>query len=189
MCIRDRVTLYASSLGKGKTVSAPTENYTGLLENAGKTRNWDRWPPRTALARASILKAVSGAALSPSLGRSDLGTTNALLAAFNVRLGAWVPNPRYAVNPSGSGFKRLRVSYVFRELFGLYDTRDPYLYVTDGGHWENLGLVELLRRECETIICVDASGDSPGDYKTLREALDLAGLELGDGTSYPRIDI
>ena len=48
--------------------------------------------------------ALSGAAVTSTMGRKSLGTTNALLAALNVRLGAWVPNPRYvnlAENPDG----------------------------------------------------------------------------------------
>ena len=58
--------------------------------------------------------------------------------------------------------------------------RDRYVFVADGGHWENLGLVELLRRRC---------GDDPvhrrqrrhvGAFTTLRQAVELAGLELPD---------
>jgi hypothetical protein len=53
------------------------------------------------------------------------------------------------------------------------------LRVTDGGHWENLGLVELVRRRCETIVCIDASGDKPGAFGTLQEAITLARIEAG----------
>ena len=48
----------------------------------------------------------------------------------------------------------------------------------DGGQWENLGLVELLRRHCNPIICIDASGDTPDTFATLRQAIDLATTEL-----------
>jgi len=54
------------------------------------------------------------------------------------------------------------------------------VFVADGGHWENLGLVELLRRRCTTILCIDASGDQVGAFTTLRQAVELAGLELPD---------
>jgi hypothetical protein len=53
------------------------------------------------------------------------------------------------------------------------------LLCTDGGHWENLGLVELLRHRCRTIYCIDASGDSPPFATTLAEAITLAYEELG----------
>ena len=61
----------------------------------------------------------------------------------------------------------------------MYDKLgDEYVFVADGGQWENLGLVELLRRRCRTIVCVDASGDTPGTFRTLLQAIDLAGTEL-----------
>jgi hypothetical protein len=76
-------------------------------------------------------------------------------------------------------FGRPRLNYLPKEVLGLYDLREPYVYVTDGGHWENLGLVELLRRGCERIFCIDASGDAPGSAAALREALVLAEVECG----------
>lgn len=54
---------------------------------------------------------------------------------------------------------------------------DRYLYVTDGGHYENLGLVELLRRGCRNIYCFDASGGE--DFGSLGDAIALARSELG----------
>jgi hypothetical protein len=53
------------------------------------------------------------------------------------------------------------------------------LYVTDGGHYENLGLVELLRRKCRYIWCVDASGESQDGFSTIAGAVALAYNELG----------
>jgi hypothetical protein len=124
---------------------------------------------------------VSGAAIAPAMGRMDKGTTMALLAALNLRLGTWYPNPRYLSTSESEPVRYpwVRLSYMLKELLGMYDLQDHHLYVTDGGHRENLGLVELLRRRCSTIICVDSSGDSPGSYATLRQAADLARVEVG----------
>ncbi|HEV2754231.1 MAG TPA: hypothetical protein VG318_00440 [Actinomycetota bacterium] len=132
------------------------------------------WAPRLGTVSAAV--AMSGAAFTSAMGRASLGTTNALLAALNVRLGVWMPNPRY---PGASRSKRPGMSYLLKELFGVYDLDDPYVYVTDGGHWENLGLVELVRRRCKWIYCVDASGDRPGSFQTLEEARVLARIECG----------
>jgi hypothetical protein len=57
------------------------------------------------------------------------------------------------------------------------------LQVTDGGFYDNLGLVELFRRGCTRIYCVDASGDSPPAATTLAQALTLAHEELGVETA------
>jgi hypothetical protein len=123
--------------------------------------------------------ATSGAALASAMGRMSKGSTNALMAATNIDLGIWLPNPRVVGDP-GTRFPRVRLGYLLKEILGWYDPADRYVFVADGGHWENLGLVELLRRRCRTILCLDASGDSIGAFTTLRQAVELAGLELPD---------
>lgn len=126
----------------------------------------------------SSWQATTGAAVSSAMGRMGLGTTNALLAALNLDLGGWLPNPKL-VAEGGRNFRRVRLGYLVKELLGIYDENDEYVFVSDGGHWENLGLVELLRRRCSPIICIDASGDRAGSFSALRHAVDLAGVELG----------
>jgi hypothetical protein len=155
---------------KVTTYSTPTKRW---IEALGSDR------ARQAEGTVSAAISVSGAAFSPAMGRFNLGTTNALLAALNMRLGSWLPNPRYIPVAGDVRFPWVRLSYLAKELVGRYDLSDHHLYVTDGGHRENLGLVELLRRRCRTIICVDASGDTPGTYTTLRQAADLARIEVG----------
>ena len=134
-----------------------------------------RWGPRLGSVSAAV--AMSGAAFTSAMGRHSLGTTNALLATLNVRLGAWMPNPAYPA--PGRPLKKPRLGYLLKEVFGVYDRDDPYVYVTDGGHWENLGLVELLRRRAKWIFCVDASGDRADTFKTLEEAAAMARVECG----------
>lgn len=128
------------------------------------------------LGTVSAATAMSGAAFTSAMGRHSLGTTNALLAATNLRLGVWMPNPRYAgTRPP----KRIRLGYLLKEVFGVYDPDDPFVYVTDGGHWENLGLVELIRRRTKYVFCVDASGDAPDSFATVMEAVVMARAECG----------
>ncbi len=117
--------------------------------------------------------ALSAAAVAPSLGRMHLGSTNALIAALNLRLGVWMPNPMFqrGRRPGPDLFN------MFRELGGSFDLDDPNVYVTDGGHWENLALVELVRRRTQRIISVDASGDKDFSFSALLEAIELAELE------------
>lgn len=57
--------------------------------------------------------------------------------------------------------------------------RDRFVYVTDGGHFENLGLVELLRRGCTDIFCFDASGGDVDSVATQGEAIAIARSDLG----------
>ncbi len=146
----------------------PTDRYLAVL------------PGDLAVERCvSSWIATSGAAFASAMGRLSKGSTNALMAATNIDLGIWLPNPRVVTDPN-TRFPRVRLGYLLKEILGWYDPADRYVFVADGGHWENLGLVELLRRRCRTILCLDASGDSVGAFTTLRQAVELAGLELPD---------
>lgn len=131
---------------------------------------------RTENAVASWM-ATSGAAFASAMGRLSKGSTNALMAALNIDLGIWLPNPRLT-SKRDVGFSTVRFDYLFKEILGWYDQDDRFVFVADGGHWDNLGLVELLRRRCDTIVCLDASGDAVGRFTTLRQSVELASLEL-----------
>lgn len=137
--------------------------------------------------------AMSGAALSPSMGKQTRWPLRFIMALANVRLGVWIPNPRhvaardmeahresYLPRSTKTVARRFyplpRATYLARELFGLNHVRQRYLYVTDGGHYENLGLVELLRRGCTHIFCFDASGGE--SFSSLGDAVALARSEL-----------
>ncbi|HWC11173.1 MAG TPA: hypothetical protein VG455_08120, partial [Acidimicrobiales bacterium] len=128
--------------------------------------------------------AVSGAAVASAMGRHSKGALNSVLAAANVRLGVWLPSPDHVAAVTQRTAWRLRtrsLAYLLWEVLGRYDPAAPLLYLTDGGHYENLGLVELLRRHCRVVACFDASG-GPG---TLIEAMRLAYEELGVTITFP----
>jgi hypothetical protein len=135
-------------------------------------------------ATVSTAVAVSGAAFSPAMGKFGTDRPLALLALVNARLGVWYPNPRWvsalkAGVPGVPWFVRARFDHLFRELFGRYEQSGRLVYVTDGGHVENLGLVELLRRGCTAVWCFDAAGDHIDTFRTIGEAIALARAELG----------
>jgi Patatin-like phospholipase len=140
--------------------------------------------PRRRVSDFSLPAAVamSGAAISPSMGKLTRRPYTFLLALANVRLGVWVPNPRWVADTRADGKSirfcgRPRPAYLFREMLGRNWIGARYLYVTDGGHYENLGLVELLRRGCREIYCFDASGGE--GCEALGDAIALARSELG----------
>jgi hypothetical protein len=140
------------------------------------------------LASAWTAVAVSGAAFSPAMGKMSR-PERFLMALGNLRLGVWYPNPRYNTSPGAvakaGDFDRdwyalhhPRPWYLVKEALGLHRLRDPWVYVTDGGHYENLGLVELLRRRCTEIYCFDAAGDATNTFGTLADAMRLAREEM-----------
>lgn len=130
--------------------------------------------------------AVSGAAFSSAMG-AQARAFQTLFALSNARLGTWLPNPGALAElwKDGSRWELpqqpmlRRLPYLLREVFGRYPMDDRLLLVTDGGHYENLGLVELLRQGVRTAVCIDASGDVPPFATTLAQAIALAREELG----------
>ncbi|MFI2206560.1 hypothetical protein ACH47Z_38615 [Streptomyces sp. NPDC020192] len=162
-------------------VGGPDVGYarTGVL--------WNRTRPviRKDLTVESAV-AVSGAAFASAMGR-QARAFQTLFALSNARLGTWLPNPGVLGAlwderadwglPPMPGIRRL--PYLLRELSGRYPMDDRMLLVTDGGHYENLGLVELLRHGVTTAVCVDASGGSGAFAPALGEAIALAQEELG----------
>lgn len=148
------------------------------------------------------MMAISGAAVAPSMGKMTRPAIRFLMALFNLRLGVWLPNPAMlspldaeAVRETHAGRSAPQAAvsvprtyparnrpgalYVLREALGMNDLRRNFVYVSDGGHFENLGLVELLRRGCGLIVCFDAAGDDLQHFNTLSEAIALARADLG----------
>ncbi|MGZ4604953.1 MAG: hypothetical protein ACXVXV_02330 [Blastococcus sp.] len=131
--------------------------------------------------------AISGAAIAASIGGERTAWYETLFVVTGVRLGAWMPNPAYLIDTytrprpwhePGLPHAR-RLSYLIRQLFGAHSATAPLVQVSDGGFYDNLGLVELFRRGVTRIYCIDASGDTPPAATTLAQALTLAQQELG----------
>lgn len=154
----------------------------GPVTGAERTRFYEKL--RHNRARDVTLPAavaMSGAALSPSMGKMTYRPLTFLLGLANIRLGVWVPNPLHITPPTGKSdqvkFPRLpRPHYLLKEMLGRNRLEDKFLYVTDGGHYENLGLVELVRRGCRTIYCFDAGGG--WSAQALVDAIALCRTEL-----------
>jgi hypothetical protein len=151
----------------------------GPLVGAVKTIDLERGCDRRRRSYFTLpaTVAMSGAAISPSMGKLTRRPLRLLMGLANVRLGVWVPNPRRLATFSHRNrvFPRARPSYLLREPLGMNPVNAPFLHVTDGGHYENLGLVELLRRGCTEVYCFDASND---DFDALGDAVSLARSEL-----------
>jgi hypothetical protein len=118
--------------------------------------------------------AISGAAVNPEMGIK----TNKVLAFFmtllNLRLGYWAYNPK-------SKFRTLTwwPYYHVMELLSTTDTKKGRVNISDGGHIENLGIYELLRRRCKLIIAIDATADAGYGFSDLSNLVIRARNELG----------
>jgi hypothetical protein len=65
------------------------------------------------------------------------------------------------------------------EAFGMTTDHDRWVYLSDGGHFENLGLYEMVLRRCHFILAVDASADPKYQYEDLANAIRKIRVDLG----------
>jgi hypothetical protein len=101
--------------------------------------------------------AISGAAASPNMGYHTSAPVAFLMTLFNARLGAWFPNPSLSDCQKPSPPNSLK--YLLYELFGIANEKSEFSAISDGGHFENLAAIELVKRKCKIIIISDGECD------------------------------
>jgi hypothetical protein len=145
--------------------------------------------------------AISGAAFNPNMGYHSSPLVTLLMTLFNVRLGWWLPNPKYKRGPITAKVcrwfgldmrqfmqkkaPRLALRPLLQEALGDTDDRSAYIELTDGGHFENLGLYEMVLRRCQYIIVVDAGADPKCQFEDLGNALRKIEIDLGIPITFP----
>lgn len=138
------------------------------------------WPTKEWEARDKHLDlgtamAISGAAAAPRMGTRTSTRYTTLLAMLNVRLGYWIRKPsKSRVWDSVPG-----CIYFTREITGQMHERLPFINVSDGGHIENMGLYELLRRRCRYIVLIDGEADPQHSFGGLLNSIRMAKIDLG----------
>jgi hypothetical protein len=135
--------------------------------------------------------AASGAAANANAGYIGAGMTrdrfvSAVMSLLNIRLGLWVGNPGVR------GRAKARVATFFRPVltsgvFGYGNDREAkFLELSDGGHFENLGLYELVRRELDLILVVDAEQDSTIRLSALVSSINRVKEDFGASIEFDR---
>jgi hypothetical protein len=128
--------------------------------------------------RLGAALSISGAAASPNSGYHTSQAVAALLTVFNVRLGWWLQNPARPDKWGKLGPKFAGVLLI-KELLAFTDERSSYVYLSDGGHFDNLGLYELVRRGCRYIVVSDAGMDPDFAFEDLGNAIRKCQIDLG----------
>jgi hypothetical protein len=133
--------------------------------------------------------AISGAAASPNMGYMMTSPViRFIMTLFNVRLGFWLGNPGVAGSGNSTTFNRptfdrdsptQSVRPIVAEALGMTDARSPYVYLSDGGHFENFGLYEMVLRRCRFIVVSDASTDADYAYDSLAMAIRQIRVDFG----------
>jgi hypothetical protein len=123
---------------------------------------------------------ISGAAASPNMGYHSSPLLTIIMTLFNARLGAWLGNP--GKGGHGTWYKNgptFGLRCYIDELFGLTDESNKWVYLSDGGHFENLGIYEMVLRRCRTILAIDASCDKDFVFQDLANAVRKIRIDLG----------
>ncbi|MFA5192154.1 MAG: patatin-like phospholipase family protein [Verrucomicrobiia bacterium] len=121
---------------------------------------------------------ASAAAFNSLMGERNMELGRAVafvMTALNLRLGLWVKNPAHWICHDSKGCKvhDLQKNFpgllFFKEMFGIAQCRTDgraaaYMHLSDGGHFENLALYELIRRHCRYVIVSDAGQDPEFDF-------------------------
>ena len=127
--------------GRFAKIECPTEDLEACYGGAGFL-NSSRITTMFAVA-------LAGAAVAPAMGRFQIGPTSALITFGNVRLGTWLPNPRY-VNP-GTALRatgrRQRGATTFRSR--------------DSATWPRSSWASTTRRTCLSTSATAATGRTP----------------------------
>ena len=123
---------------------------------------------------------ISGAAASPNAGSHSSPAITFLMTFFNARLGAWLGNPgRAGATTFDRGAPLQNIKPILDEMFGLTTDISPYVYLSDGGHFENLGLYEMVLRRCRFIVVSDAGCDPTATFDDLGNAVRKIRVDLG----------
>ncbi len=177
---------YANSRGRDADVFTFSQLHTG--SEATKYASTSAAPNDLDLSTAM---ATSAAAASTAMGSNQIGLLGFTLAFLNIRLGYWLANPKYWYDKKKKpGEDRLAFIsqspyvYLTHEIFGQLNETQPSVYLTDGGHIENLGLYSLLKRRCKLIVILDAEADPEMRFPSFAIAQRYARIDLG-----VRIDI
>ena len=153
-----------------------SKRYIGSLSTGYcKTSDMEAHTPELNLATAM---AISAAAAAPNLGKSTIKPLVFILGMLNIRYDYWLQNPGWIKQGKASS-DRPNPSYFLRELASNLSADTAYVNLSDGGHIENLGIYELIRRECRLIIAGDSEEDQTLTFSGLADLIRLVQIDFG----------
>ena len=151
------------------------------------------YPPRSPAEPVAILRrkdaedlplsswmAISGAAFTTGAGHHTSLGTSMLATLANMRLGYWWMRGQEASSWPLRGPRRLVQAYLLRELRASYEgTGGRRWYLSDGGHYENTGAYELIRRRIPFIIASDNGADPFYEFGDLVNLMRKVRIDFG----------
>jgi hypothetical protein len=136
---------------------------SAVLSPAGFSvaHEWRAWTTGDQVPTLGAAMTASGAAFNTLMGERSKQygpAVSFLMATLNLRLGLWLRHPTYPEAKRGI-LGNMRGLPFYKELFGIAGSNDALVHLSDGGHFENMGVYELIRRHCRVIVCADCGMD------------------------------
>lgn len=141
--------------------------------------------------------AISGAFVSPNMGYMQTSPViRFLMTLFNVRFGWWLGNPGRAGDGANDLIRtydlnspRLSVKPIVKEALGMTNDKSDYIYLSDGGHFENFGFYEMVLRRCRLIVIGDATSDAEYAFESLGQSLRKIRIDFGIPVEFKKFSI
>jgi hypothetical protein len=162
--------MYCGSSNMGKSGNyRPTNKYGG-----SKSLNKKPITLGTAVA-------ISGAAANPNMGYYTFSSSVIfLMVLFNIRLGWWLGNTGLRGNRTWQYPTPFWSPMVFiSEALGRTTDENAYINLSDGGHFDNLGLYEMVLRRCNLVVVCDAGADGEFSFSDLAQAIHKIRVDFG----------
>jgi hypothetical protein len=151
---------------------------------------------RVGYVPANIYGGSRGVSLATAMSISGAALLALLMTFFTLRLGFWLPNPSRPHSSLGrlaaqgaTFFSKPGPSFALQpmieEALGLTNDTFRWVELTDGGHFENLGLYEMVMRRCKRIIVIDAGADPKCQFEDLGNALRKIYIDFGVPIEFP----
>jgi hypothetical protein len=175
---------------------APTDRYArkrpavDVRDQTARHAGTEDADPRAGSLSVGRAMAISGAAASPNMGYHSSVVVAFVMSFFNVRLGWWLPNTRVPpgkdATESWARDEPPAAKTLLAETLARTTEDSEFVYLSDGGHFENLGLYEMVRRRCRRIVVVDATRDAEFNHEDLLSSLRKIRIDFGISIDFPR---
>ena len=173
---RKAETFTISPLHSGSACGRVFRGADGVWRGRGAYRSSETYGDPRGISLGTALT-ISGAAASPNMGYHSSPALSFLMTMFNVRLGWWLGNPAGPYSPSEG--PNLAILPLLNEMIGNTTDESNFVNLSDGGHFENLGLFEMVRRRCRLIVVSDGGCDPDFAFEDLGNAVRKIAIDLG----------
>jgi len=128
--------------------------------------SWRPWSASSIVPSLGSAMTASAAAFNTQMGSLSVrlgAAATFLLGALDLRLGLWLQNPACRASRLAELWARIQQLFpgllYLRELAGASRAQSTWIHLSDGAHFENLALYELVRRHCRCILLSDCGAD------------------------------